>query len=568
MSNTKIAGLKIGHFRGITDEIEIDFCISKKPESLLIYGDNGSGKSSVVDALEFVTRGTVHTSSMIRGGDWLYNSVSLNDIKCVSNVTMKLNDGAEYVASLKKIIEDQKVIKNATVLQEFRRAPFILRRKDILRFWELHSAEKLRLFLPYEYDTEEELLINSSEQVAAIEKERNYLKNEKRKIIEILVQYYKFDSDDCSNKNKSEFFMFIKLYNKGKTLKQLSNKHPMKKNLKKLDDIFNKILEKNAELKSAKKNAIEEKVPLKQKERLQLVMKKIAPTVTGAFKNISKTNDFVRDIVITVAEKSEVSLEFMTFLDSGAKVEPSLLFSEANRDLLAFLIYLEYIHEAGESEQAKVLVLDDVFQSVDSTIRFRVMRYIVERFKDWQLIITTHDRLWKEQLVLLFQNHNKPLQALEIARWTFENGPQILGSINNYDQKLLHVMSNGSTADICAASGYLLEYICERLSIILSIRIHRKPGDKYTIGDLWPGVYKVIKNSSDGERFSELNDLVGLRNLAGSHYNEWSLSLSRSEAEDFANAVLNLYYHVCSKDSGKWIKGVEDITEEWSYVKI
>ena len=43
MSDTKISNLKIEHFRGIIDELEIDFCISKKPESLLLYGDNGSG---------------------------------------------------------------------------------------------------------------------------------------------------------------------------------------------------------------------------------------------------------------------------------------------------------------------------------------------------------------------------------------------------------------------------------------------------------------------------------------------------------------------------------------------
>lgn len=50
--------------------------------------------------------------------------------------------------------------------------------------------------------------------------------------------------------------------------------------------------------------------------------------------------------------------------------------------------------------------------------------------------------------------------------------------------------------------------------------------------------------------------------MVGSHYNEWSLSLSRTEANDFAKAVLDAYYLVCCKNCGRWIKSVVDITGE------
>ena len=47
--------------------------------------------------------------------------------------------------------------------------------------------------------------------------------------------------------------------------------------------------------------------------------------------------------------------------------------------------------------------------------------------------------------------------------------------------------------------------------------------------------------------------------MVGSHYSEWSMSLSRSEANDFAEAVLDAYFHVCCKKCGKWIKNISDI---------
>ena len=81
-------------------------------------------------------------------------------------------------------------------------------------------------------------------------------------------------------------------------------------------------------------------------------------------------------------------------------------------------------------------------------------------------------------------------------------------------------MEIGSTADICASAGYLLEYMCEKLSCILSTSIKRKYGDRYTIGDLWPGIYKELKKSLAKNDFSEINDLLYLRNMVGSHYNE------------------------------------------------
>ena len=142
------------------------------------------------------------------------------------------------------------------------------------------------------------------------------------------------------------------------------------------------------------------------------------------------------------------------------------------------------------------------------------------------------------------------------------NSYSFVGSNNNFDEKLLDSINTGSTADICASAGYLLEYMCEKLSCILSTSIKRKYGDKYTIGDLWPSIYKELKKTPGKETFSELNDLLYLRNMVGSHYNEWSLSLSRAEANDFAKAVLDAYYLVCCKKCGRWIKNLGDISDQ------
>ncbi len=54
----KIKTIHIEKFRGIPSEIDIDLTDDKGDSvSTVIYGDNGCGKSSIVDAIEFNTQG-------------------------------------------------------------------------------------------------------------------------------------------------------------------------------------------------------------------------------------------------------------------------------------------------------------------------------------------------------------------------------------------------------------------------------------------------------------------------------------------------------------------------------
>lgn len=564
MDDLKIKKINIEHFRGITNDLSLSFDIKGKAESALIFGDNGSGKSSIIDAIEFITQGSIQGNQSGAAGGFIYNSVSLEN-KETAKLVMELSDAQQYLASFVRNDDEVRVDRRKRIISQFRYAPFIIRRMDILNFWGEQVQRKLMLFFRYVKTDTENMPVTEDEKVTLIEQRRLDKKNERRVLIETICNYYKINPSEIMGKNKGDFFAYIKPFNKGRNLKQLSERHPQYENLTRLNKLYDEIAKINKEYREAVKGLNPESNEdrnAKHREKLQKIMLEISPDVTRYFKKISRATDFVKEIEIHVANQSDMSLDFTVVLENGEIVSPLMLFSEANRDLLALLIYFEYIHYSRNFGQANVLVLDDIFQSVDSTIRYRVMQYLIDRFSDWQIIITTHDRLWKEQLIQLFRNHGKALLQYEITHWSFREGPRIVGSTNSFDEKLLHSVDAGSTADICASAGYLLEYMCEKLSCILSTSIKRRFGDRYTIGDLWPGIYKELKKSQGKEVFSELNDLLYLRNMVGSHYNEWSLSLSRAEANDFAKAVLDAYYLVCCKHCGKWIKNVSDITGE------
>ena len=133
-------------------------------------------------------------------------------------------------------------------------------------------------------------------------------------------------------------------------------------------------------------------------------------------------------------------LEVVLDLANGATAAPESVLSEANLDLLALLVFCAISEAAADHGQAKVLVFDDVFQSVDAVYRERACRYLAGRFKDWQLFITTHDRLWFSVLGETLRSVGMPLLPREIVRWSFDEGPVIREALVEPDSSLYRAM--------------------------------------------------------------------------------------------------------------------------------
>lgn len=194
-------------------------------------------------------------------------------------------------------------------------------------------------------------------------------------------------------------------------------------------------------------------------------------------------------------------------------------------------------------------------QSVDSVIRAKFIDYVLTVCHEWQLIVSCHDDLWKQQLNFLFHQHGVQVKQLKLVNWNFEKGPEVIDESKvNAVATLQQAILTNNKQIIASQAGLTLELLCQKLSVSLSVSIHRKANDKYTIGDLWPGIKAKLKKVSVLQ--SLLDDIdreLIARNMLGCHANEFALSMSDSEIMSFANNILKFYQMVYCQECQQWI---------------
>ena len=242
---------------------------------------------------------------------------------------------------------------------------------------------------------------------------------------------------------------------------------------------------------------------------------------------------------------AESRLSITLILSNGKRVDPTQILSEAYLDLLALLILVEVHVECATLGQNPVIVLDDVFQSVDAVNRIRALDHMLARLEHWQVIITLHDRLWLELARRAMQRANHQHMIREVLPGGFGATPQLRSTLGRSAEELrTYIGQRESSESIAGCAGRLLEELCDGLSISLAARISRRPGDRYTLGDLWPGVASSLRKygpASIREATEDVTRFIDLRNIIGAHYNEFAATLASQEAIEFGQVTLRLW---------------------------
>ncbi|WP_315767583.1 MULTISPECIES: ATP-binding protein [unclassified Bradyrhizobium] len=238
---------------------------------------------------------------------------------------------------------------------------------------------------------------------------------------------------------------------------------------------------------------------------------------------------------------------------------PAAFHSEGHQDGMGVCLYLALMKRLyGDS--FTLALLDDVVMSVDSGHRYQFCKLLKTQFPNTQFIITTHDRLWAEQMRYAGLVSTKT--SLSFHGWTVETGPLVESNIDVW-QDIAASLARNKVSDAAGTLRRHLEYVARRLADSLGASPVFRSDGNYELGDLLPSVLvrlrelcgKAVEAAQSWGKTSEkeaglerkkllstCNGAVNVEQWAVNkavHYNEWA-NFSRKDFEPVVAAFREL----------------------------
>ncbi|ODR19235.1 hypothetical protein BHQ19_25015 [Mycolicibacterium porcinum] len=367
--------------------------------------------------------------------------------------TVTLSDGTELLRQATWDAEDESFrFKGSEPLAEFMSSPIVLTRADVLSFITNPPSARGKVFLDYALTAAGNSSASNAvaADVAYLDQERLDLKRQIREAVGPIAEHF----GRPAPYDLTQIAALIDDLYKGVARNQrhrISIPRHLQPAVTRIEELQKQADAVNKERDRAQKLA-NAGASLRIHE-MKATLGDVDDWLTSAFREIT-CSTHVEKIRVELGKTGKSALDIRIEAANGTSFSERIL-SEGYQDLLAMLFFLATARATTTHGQVRVLVLDDVLQSVDAHIRVALMQFILREFKQWQLIVTVHDRLWREQLQKLFQDAGMPLVAVELHGWTFDTGSRV-------DQPLRDPAAALRTVDCDSQRGQRIRDCCPR----------------------------------------------------------------------------------------------------------
>jgi hypothetical protein len=268
--------------------------------------------------------------------------------------------------------------------------------------------------------------------------------------------------------------------------------------------------------------------------------------------------------------ESRVDLK-VNFYDRGL-YPPGAYHSEGHQDGMGVCLYLALMKRLFGKEFT-IALLDDVVMSVDSDHRRQFCKLLKNHFPDTQFVITTHDRLWAQQM--RSDGLVSAKTSLVLYGWSVDTGPLVESSTDVWED--IEAALVKGRADVAAAAlRRHLEYVAWVLADDLGARTVFHADGKYELGELMPAVLtrsrELYGKAADaaqswaneatkaavGERKSALGQASQASNVEqwavnpAVHFNAWA-NFGKNDFVPVVEAFKELLATLRCPDCGTWL---------------
>ncbi len=182
---------------------------------------------------------------------------------------------------------------------------------------------------------------------------------------------------------------------------------------------------------------------------------------------------------------------------------PNALHSEGHQDSMGLCLFL-VLSERLSGTDLQVILLDDVIMSVDEAHRKQLAGVLVNEFAHRQIILTTHDTVWVEQLMR--EGFATKSDLVEMQRWTVDTGPiyrEAPPVWNLIESDLASDQTNAAGNKLRAWAESFSKQVCHNFRAPVPFRVD----GMYTLADVFePAKSHFLKYLNKAIRRAENND--------------------------------------------------------------
>ena len=298
----------------------------------------------------------------------------------------------------------------------------------------------------------------------------------------------------------------------------------------------------------------EEIVPAIRKKYTDDILQKVATEVERLYQTIHP-KEGLGGIHLYLKPNVKGSLEYDTVFQGEKGIPPQAYYSDAHLDTLGICMFLALAKHFNDDNT--IIILDDVVTSADEAHRERFLNMLHDEAENFcHLVVTTHYRPWRDFYRIGGGPSNK-VQFIDLQLWSKTAG------IRHYNSKLiideLRSLTENITIEnrqnIASKSGILLEGVLDQLILKYSLKVPRRPLQRFELGILFDSLSKHKKHlktiqhyengTSDKETeikplIEKLENTIFIRNQVGSHWNIDGSLLSDSDVKEFAENTIIL----------------------------
>lgn len=277
--------------------------------------------------------------------------------------------------------------------------------------------------------------------------------------------------------------------------------------------------------------------------------------------NLIHEDESINSPRVVVSGSTGLKLKIKSFDENR---DPREYSSEGHLDTLGLCIFLAFMKV---NPNVPIIILDDVVATVDLSHKERIARLLINEFEDYQLIITTHNKMWFNQIKELTRikerkdkkNKKGSFLNVEITDWSLEEGAHLANNKSDEENINKHLKDNDLPAAAHATRRYL-ENILKNICIANEARLPLKEKPYSLLEYLNGAKYSIehLTKNTDAEKFYEkLIDEVETTRYLGNylvHDSEESQDLSNNEAKTFRDAVFELHKGVTCEECGSYMQ--------------